>query len=65
MVRVAWENNIIDGEPYKAFRSVKKLLARNGNARNRDLSCDEYKRLSGALQGHTRLVVDFAFWTEV
>jgi integrase len=63
LVKAAWENNIIGGEPYKVFRLVKKLLPKNGNARDRVLTCKEYKRLSEVLKGHVKLAVDFSFWT--
>jgi integrase len=63
MVKAAWENNLIGGEPFKVFRSVKKLLMKNGNARNRALTCDEYERLINYLKGHVKLAVEKAFWT--
>jgi integrase len=63
MVKLAWENNLIGGEPYKIFTTVPKLLTKNGNARNRALTCQEYKGLASTLEGHVKLVVDFGFWT--
>ena len=61
MVKTACENNLIGGEPFKVFRGIKKLLPKNGNARNRALTCDECKSLINFLKDHVKLAVTDAF----
>jgi integrase len=59
----AFDNDFVTGETVKAFKKVKKLLKRNGNARDRILSMDEVNALLDALPRHTKAILATGFYT--
>jgi len=63
MVINAFDNDIVGGEPLKAFKRTKKLLKRNANARDRVLSRDEYQRLSDAAATHLKPIIATGYFT--
>ena len=63
MVIKAFDNDIVGGEPLKAFKRTKKLLKRNSNARDRVLSPDEYQRLYDAAAAHLKPIIATGYYT--
>jgi integrase len=63
MIYKAFDNDLVGGDTLKAFKKVKKMLKRNGNARDRVLSYEEYERLIAALPEHARAIVEMGLWT--
>ena len=63
MVIKAFDNDIVGGEPLKAFKRTKKLLKNNANARDRVLSPDEYQRLYDAAAVHLKPIVATGYYT--
>jgi integrase len=63
MVTRAFDNDMIGGEPLKAFRRTPRLLKRNSNARDRVLSPEEYQRLYEAAHAHLKPIIGAAYYT--
>lgn len=63
MVNKAFENEIVSGDAVLTFRKVKKLLKKNGNARNRILSSQEFRDLMAELPQHSAAIVGTAYYT--
>jgi len=63
MVTKAFDNDLVGGEPLKAFKRTKKLLKRNANARDRVLSLKEYQRLYDAAAVHLKPIIATAYYT--
>ena len=52
MISKAFDNDKLDGRTLKAFRRVKNLIKRGGNARGRVVSIDEYRKLLAVAPKH-------------
>jgi integrase len=63
MVIKAFDNDMVGGEPLKAFKRTTKLLKRNSNARDRVLSVDEYQRLYEAAAAHLKPIIATGYYT--
>ena len=57
MIFKAFDNNLISFSTWKAFRSVKKVLKRGSDARNRILSVDEFEKLMKHSKGHVKAII--------
>lgn len=63
MVNKAFDNDMVSGETVKVFRRVKKLLKRNGNARDRVLSPEEFDAICRHAPRLTRDIITIAYYT--
>lgn len=63
MVIKAFDNDMVGGEPLKAFKRTKKLLKYNANARDRVLTVDEYQSLYDAAPVHLKPIVATGYFT--
>lgn len=63
MVNSAFGNDFISGEIIKPFSKVKKLLKRNGNARDRILTLEQFNSLMEKLPKHTKAILATGFYT--
>lgn len=63
MIRKAFDNDIVGGDTLRVFKKVKKLLKRNGNARDRILSPQEFGRLMQHLPRHAKDMLATGFYT--
>ena len=63
MINKAFDNDMVSGQTLKAFKRTKKLLKRNGNARTRILSHDEYEALCSHAALHVKHAVIIAYHT--
>ncbi|MBT3368237.1 MAG: site-specific integrase [Nitrospina sp.] len=63
MIYKAFDNDMVSGQTLKAFKRTKKLLKRNGNARSRILSPDEYEALCSHAALHVKNAVIIAYHT--
>ena len=63
VVNEAFMNGKIGGDPVKVFKQVKKLLKRNGNARDRVLTLDEFNGLMSHLPRHAKVLLAIGFYT--
>ncbi|MBI9077599.1 MAG: site-specific integrase [Desulfatibacillum sp.] len=63
MVNKAYDNDIVGGEAVLTFRRVKKILKKNGNARSRILSRQEFHDLMAELSPHVAAIVGTAYYT--
>lgn len=56
-------NRKIDGEPLRAFKSVKKLLVKGTNARKITINVEEYLKLTAVAADHTKGMMIIAYNT--
>ena len=63
MVNKGFDNDMVSGDTLKAFKKTKKLLKRNGNARDRILSKNEYEALCEHAPLHIKNAVIIAYHT--
>jgi len=63
MVNKAFENDLMGGDPLRVFNKVKKLLKRNSNARDRVLSPDEFKAITGKSPKHLKDIISTGYYT--
>jgi integrase len=63
MVSKAFDNDMVSGRTFKAFRSCKRKLVRGSNARTRKLTFGEYLSLVEHATQHLKNVVVVAFHT--
>ena len=63
MVTKAFDNDKVDGHVIKAFRRVKKRLPPAGNARDKILSVQDYKKLLQAASPYLRPILILAYNT--
>jgi len=63
MVNRATENDKAPYSALKPFKGVSKMLRKNGNARDRVLTPDEYQRIYDKLPNHLKAVVATAYFT--
>jgi len=63
MVFKAFDNNMIGGDTLRVFKSIKKMLRRNANARDRILTPDEYQRLMGNAPCYLKDVIAMGYYT--
>lgn len=63
MIYKAWDNDLVSGDTVKAFRKIKKTLKKGSDVRNRILSHDEFKLLTGNAKGFTRDVIIMGYYT--
>jgi len=56
-------NKKVDGEPLRAFKSVKKLLVKGTNARKRTINIEEYIKLIVVAQDHIKDMMIVAYNT--
>jgi len=63
MINRGVDNDLLSSEALSAFRKVKKLLKRNGNARDRVLSKDEYNSILTHLPRHLKPVFATGYYT--
>ena len=63
VVNKAFDNDLVSGETVKVFKRVKKLLKRNGNARDKVLTFDQFNSLMEHAPRFTKLILATAFYT--
>jgi integrase len=63
MIKKAFDAGSLRGDALRPFSTVKKLLRRHANARDRVLTIGEYKALLGHSPNHLRPVLMAGFWT--
>jgi integrase len=63
MINKAFDNNLVGGDTLKTFKGVKRLLKRNGNARNKILPLDQFNLLLEELPQHTKAILATGFYT--
>ena len=63
MLQRAFENYMISGDALRPFATVKKLLKRNANARNRVLSPEEFERLLLKASEHLKGILAMGYYT--
>jgi len=63
MIIKAFDNDMVDGRVLKAFRSVKRKLKKDSNARKRTLAIDEYLRLIYEAPQHLKAFIIIAYNT--
>lgn len=63
MIIKAFDNDMVSGDTLRAFKKVKRLLKKNGNARDRILSREEFHRLMEWLPRHGRDVLATGYFT--
>lgn len=63
MVYKAFDNDIVSGETLRAFKKIKKMLRKNGNARDRILGPEEYKNLKNHCSEHLKEVILVGYHT--
>ncbi len=63
MVFKAFDNDIVGGDTIRTFKKLKKLVRRNGNARNKILSQDEFKNLLSKAPRHLQQILSTAYYT--
>ncbi|WP_408998321.1 integrase [Syntrophus buswellii] len=63
MVFKAFDNDIVSGDTIRTFKKMKKLVKRNGNARNKILTHDEFKNLLANASPHIQQIMMTAYYT--
>lgn len=63
MLTKAIDNDIISGDAIKPFRTVRRMLKKSSNARDRVLTDEEFQNLMDALPEHTKFMVAAAYYT--
>jgi hypothetical protein len=63
MINKAFDNDLIGGEPLRAFKRVKRMLKRNSNARKKILPPDQFNKLMEQLPIHTKWILATGFFT--
>jgi len=63
IINKAFENDMIGGETLKAFKTVKKLLKTNANARDRILSPEEFHALMSHSPIHLMPILAIGYYT--
>lgn len=63
MINKAFKDDLVGGVTLKAFQSVKKLLKRNANARNKILTKEQFDNLLDKLPLHAKGILATAFYT--
>jgi len=63
MVFKAFDNDIVGGDTIRTFKKMKKLVKRNGNARDKILSQDEFKNLLSNAPLHIQRIMMTAYYT--
>lgn len=63
MINKAFDNDKVDGDVLRVFKKIPKLMKRNGNARKRILSPDEFKALNQALPLHSKWILGIGFFS--
>ncbi len=63
MIAKAFENDLVGGDTLRTFKSVRKLLKRNSNARDKILTFEQFNCLMGHLPAHTKQILAAAFYT--
>ena len=63
MVFKAFDNDIVGGDTIRTFKKMKKLVRRNGNARNKILSQEEFKKLMSKAPRHLQQILSMAYYT--
>jgi len=63
MIRIAFDNDKINGDALKAFKRVKRKLKKGSNARKRLLSPEEYLKLLPPSPAHLKPILTVAYNT--
>ncbi len=63
MINKAFDNDKVDGDIQRVFTKIPKLMKRNGNARKRILSMEEFKTLYQYLPLHAKWVLGIGFYS--
>jgi len=63
MITKAFDNDMVDGRTFKAFRTVKRMLRRGANARRRTLTIEEYLKLVAVAPDHLKAFLTVGFNT--
>lgn len=63
MIFKAFDNDLVGVSTWKAFRSVKKVLKRGSDVRDRILSFDEFKSLMKHSEGHIKAILTMGYYT--
>jgi len=63
MINRAFDNGLVGFSTWKAFKSVKKILKRGSDARDRILSIDEFEKLMEHSKEHTRVLIAMGYYT--
>ena len=63
MINTGFDNDLISGEAQKPLKRVKDLLKKNGNARDKVLTPEQFNRLMDKLPRHTKAILATAFCT--
>lgn len=63
MITKAFDNDMIDGKPLKAFRRIKKLLKAGSNVRDQLVSLEQYTKLIENASAHYQPVLTIAIHT--
>jgi len=63
MINRAFDNGLVGFSTWKAFKSVKKVLKRGSDARDRILSVEEFEKLIKHSKGHTRDLISTGYYT--
>lgn len=63
VINKAFDNDMISGDVLRTFKKVRRLLKRNGNARDKIITPEQFLTLMGHLPRHARAILATAFYT--
>jgi integrase len=63
VINKAFDNDMISGDVLRTFKRVRRLLKRNGNARDKIITPEQFQNLMSHLPRHARAILATAFYT--
>jgi integrase len=63
VINKAFDNDMVSGDVLKTFKRVRRLLKRNGNARDKIVTPEQFQTLMSHLPRHARAILATAFYT--
>jgi integrase len=63
VINRAFQNGKVGIDTYRKWRSVKRLLSRGDNARNRHITTAEYEKLKAKASPHLKDILTALYWT--